>query len=45
MIQFLLEQCCRSDSKVELNKKLLLEIAEDHVQAELVKEIIERTCS
>ena len=45
VIQYLLEQCCRSDSKVELNKKLLSEIAEDHVQAELVKEIIERTCS
>ena len=44
VIQYLLEHC-RSESKVELNKKLLLEIAEDHAQAELVKEIIERTCS
>ena len=31
--------------QVELNQALLLEIAEDHEESEVVREIIQRACS
>lgn len=44
VIKHVLEVCKSADPKVEINKKLLLEIAEDHQYPEDVKNIIFRTC-
>ena len=44
VVQHVLEVCKSADPKVEINKKLLLEIAEDHQYPEDVKNIILKTC-
>ena len=40
VIRYILEFCINSDPKPEVNRELLLEIAEDHSQCEQVKDII-----
>ena len=44
VVRHVLEVCTAGENKVDINKKLLLEIAEDHPQPEEVKEIISKIC-
>ena len=44
VIKHVLEFCTTNDNKMEINKDLLLEIANDHSYPEQVKDIIERIC-
>ncbi len=41
VIRYVLEVCTNSENKVDINKRLLLEIADDHHSSTSVKDIIE----
>ena len=45
MISYVLEVCTQSENKVDINKSLLLEIADDHHSSALVKDIVYTMCS
>ena len=45
MIRYVLEVCTNSENKVDINKRLLLEIADDHNSSTLVKNIVEEHVS
>ena len=45
MIKYVLEVCTNGENKVDINKRLLLEIADDHLSSTLVKNIVEEHVS